>query len=261
MAAPLEGIRVVEVANYLAAPSAGALMADMGADVIKVEPPGGDVYRAFELASLGYDHDFATNYAFELDNRGKRSITVDLEAPGGPALVRRLAAGADVFLTNLIQRRRERFALTIEELQAANPSLIYASFSGYGTEGPDADRAGFDYAAFWARSGLMSLLGDPGAPPPLCRAGQGDHTTALNLLAAILAALRLRDQSGEGQVVDVTLLGTGLWTIGTDLAAALQAGHQPPRHDRERPPNALWNSYRCADGRWLLLVMLQPDRY
>jgi crotonobetainyl-CoA:carnitine CoA-transferase CaiB-like acyl-CoA transferase len=261
MAAPLEGIRVVEVANWLAAPAAAALMADLGADVIKVEPPGGDVFRQFNLRSIGYDYDFATNYAFELDNRGKRSITVDVTAPGGADVIRRLAAGADVFITNLIQRRRRQYGLTVEDIQALNQRVIYVSFTGYGTEGPDANRAGFDYAAFWARSGIMGLLGDPGSSPPLCRGGQGDQTTCLNLLAATLAALRLRDMTGEGQVVDVTLLQTGLWTIGTDLSAALVARQQPPRHDRTAPPNPIWNSYRCAGGKWVLLVMPQPDPY
>jgi len=259
MAAPLDGIRVLEVANWLAAPAAGALLADLGADVIKVEPPEGDAYREFLVRSLGYTHDFATNYGFQLDNRGKRSITVALDRPGGPELVRRLAAGCDVFLTNLIQQRRERFGLTWEAVHAASPRAIYASFSGYGTRGPDANRPGFDYAAFWARSGLMGLIGEPPSPPPLCRGGQGDHTTALNLLAAILVALRLRDATGEGQHVEVTLQGTGLWTLGGDVQAALVAREQPTRHDRRHPANPIWNSYPTAGDGWLLLVMPQPD--
>ena len=262
MVAPLEGIRVIEVANWLAAPSAAALMADLGADVIKVEPPGGDAYRAFNLGAdaIGAGGP-AVNHAFELDNRGKRSITVSLNQPGGPDLVRRLAAGADVFITNLLQPRRERYGLTVEDVRAASPRVVYVSFSGYGTEGPDAARAGFDYAAFWARSGVMNLLGEPEEPPVLCRPGQGDHTAALNLLASTLAALRLRDLTGEGQVVDVTLVGTGLWTVGTDFSGALASRRQPPRHSRARPRNPLWNAYRCADGRWILLVMVQPDAY
>jgi crotonobetainyl-CoA:carnitine CoA-transferase CaiB-like acyl-CoA transferase len=261
MPAPLSGIRVVEVANWLAAPSAAALMADLGAEVIKVEPPGGDAFRHLDLRGLGYDYEFQTNVAFELDNRGKQSIVVALDRPGGPELVRRLAAGADVFITNLIQSRRERYGLTVDEVCAVNRRLVYVSFSGYGTDTPDAERAGFDYSAFWARSGIMGLLGEPPSSPPLCRGGQGDHVTALNILAALLAALRLRDQTDDGQVVDVTLLGTGMWTIGTDLSAAVMARQQPRRHDRTRPANPIWNSYRCADGQWVLLVMPQPDPY
>ncbi len=261
MAAPLTGIRVLEVANWLAAPAAGALLADLGADVIKVEPPGGDVFREFLLRSMGYTHDFATNYAFQLDNRGKRSVTVALDKPGGPELVRRLAAGSDVFLTNLIQGRRVRYGLSWEDVRAVNARILYASFSGYGTRGPDENRPGFDYAAFWARSGLMGLLGEPPSPPPLCRGGQGDHTTALNILAAVLAALRLRDQTGEAQHIEVTLQGTGMWTLAGDLQAALVAREQPTRHARTQPANPIWNSYQAGDGAWILLVMPQPDPY
>jgi crotonobetainyl-CoA:carnitine CoA-transferase CaiB-like acyl-CoA transferase len=261
MTAPLAGIRVLEVANWLAAPAACALLADLGAEVIKVEPPSGDVYRAFVLRSMGYAHDFAGNYCFELDNRGKRSVSIALDKPGGPELVRRMAAGVDVFATNLIQGRRERYGLTFEDVCAVNPRAVYASFSGYGSRGPDRNRPGFDYAAFWARSGLMGLLGEPPSPPPLCRGGQGDHTSALNLLAAILVGLRLRDQTGKGQHVEVTLQGTGMWTLAGDLQAALVAREQPTRHDRSRPANPIWNSYRTSDGEWVLLVMPQPDPY
>jgi crotonobetainyl-CoA:carnitine CoA-transferase CaiB-like acyl-CoA transferase len=259
MPAPLDGIRVLEVANWLAAPAAGALLADLGADVIKVEPPEGDAFREFLLRSMGYTHEFAGNYAFQLDNRGKRSVTVALDKPGGPELVRRIASGCDVFLTNLIQQRRVRYGLTWEDVRGASPRVVYGSFSGYGTRGPDENRPGFDYAAFWARSGLMGLLGEPPSPPPLCRGGQGDHTSALNLLAAILAALRLRDATGEPQHVEVTLQGTGMWTLGSDVQAALVAREQPARHERSLPANPIWNSYRASCGGWLLLVMPQPD--
>jgi len=261
MVAPLAGIRVLEVASWLAAPSAAALMADMGAAVIKVEPPGGEAYRYSAFRAIESDVPVQTTYAFELDNRGKRSVTVDLGKPGAGTIIERLVQQADVFITNLIQRRRVQYGLTVEALQAINPRLIYTSFSGYGIETPDADRVGFDFAAFWARAGIQSLLGEPDEPPPPCRGGQGDHTTALNLLASTLAALRLRDQTGEGQVVDVTLVGTGIWTIGTDLSGALPTRKQPVRQSRKRPLNPLRNSYRCRDGRWLMLVMAQPDRY
>jgi crotonobetainyl-CoA:carnitine CoA-transferase CaiB-like acyl-CoA transferase len=261
MTAPLEGIRVLEVANWLAAPSAAALMADLGADVVKVEPPGGDPYRGFNFRAAGYDFDFAMNYAFELDNRGKRSITVALDQPGGPELVRRLAAGFDVFITNLFAERRARFGLAYEDIRMVNPRVVYGSFSGYGMVGPDANRPGFDYAAFWARSGIMSLMGAAGTPPALCRGGQGDHTACLALLSGILAALRVRDQVGEGQLVDVTLHGTGIWTLGTDLQMALVSKESPPRHDRTAPVNPLWNMYETRDGRWILLAMPASDPY
>ncbi len=259
MPAPLDGIRVLEVANWLAVPAATALMADMGAEVIKVEPPGtGDIYRHFLLSSLGYDFEFPTNYAFQLDNRGKRSVTIGLDRPGGPELVRELAATCDIFITNLVSERRVKYGLTVEDVHRVAPRSIYVSFSGYGTKGPDASRPGFDFAAFWAASGIMGLLAEPDAPPPLCRGGQGDHSTSLNILSATLAALRMRDLTGEGQHVETTLQASGMWTIAGDYAAALASRVDAPRITRKSPTNPIWNSYRCADGLWVLLVMPVP---
>ena len=259
MTAPLAGIRVIEAATWLAAPSAAALLADLGADVVKIEPPGGDPWRHFDTSSMGFEEPSAIQYGFEFDNRGKRSIAVDLRRPGAAELVRRLCEDADVFVTNLMQR--ERWGIDAETLRAANPALIHAAVSGYGEQGPAADREGFDYAAFWASSGIMGLSGEPSSPPPFCRTGQGDHATALNLLSAILVALRLRDQSGEGQSVEVNLMQTGLWTIGADAAVAAVSGEQPRRYDRSRPWNPIRNSYQTKDGRWLLLGMTQADRF
>jgi crotonobetainyl-CoA:carnitine CoA-transferase CaiB-like acyl-CoA transferase len=261
MVAPLAGIKVVEVANWLAAPSCAALMRDMGAEVIKVEPPGGDTWRHTAERDGRAPQPHPTTYAFELDNRGKRSITVDLGKPGGPELVRRLTADADVFITNLIQPRRVAFGLTDIELMQLFPRLIYVSLSGYGIEGPEAGRAAYDYSAFWTRSGIMSLLTRPEDAPVVCRTGQGDHATALNLLAATLAALRARDMTGEGQFVDITLVGTGVWTIGSDVSNVLQIGEQPATRIRTQPPSPLTNTYRTADGRWILMIMNPPDRY
>lgn len=254
MAAPLDGIRVIEVSSWIAAPASTALMADLGAEVIKVEPPGGDDLRAFSLRSYGLDFDFATNYIFELDNRGKKSITVDLGKPGGPELVQKLGASCDVFVTNLIARRAARYGLTYEDVLRTNPGVVYASISGFGSKGPDQDRPGFDVSAFWARSGIMSMIGEPDAPPAQCRGGQGDHTTSLNLLAAVLAGLRMKDQTGEGQRVEVSLQGTGMWTLAGDFAAALVSKQQAPRMSRDAPGHPVWNHYLCGDDRWVLLV-------
>ncbi len=259
MVAPLEGIRVLEVANWVAAPSCAALMADMGADVVKVEPPGGDALRG--IVEQPPVESFPGNLTFELDNRGKRSIVIDMQRPGGAALVRRLAAGVDVFVTNLTQPRAERFGLTFEQLRRVNPQVVYSVFSGYGTSGPDAARRGFDFTSFWAHSGIQSVLGEPPSPPPLCRRSQGDHTSALNLLAATLAALRLRDATGEAQRCEVALQRTGMWTIAGDVQRALVTGEQPPRHDRVHPSNPIFNSYPTSDDRWVMLAMAQTDRY
>jgi len=259
MTSPCDGLKVVEVANWVAGPAACAIFRDMGAEVLKVEPPEGDALRAFKMRNLGFDTDL--NTAFELDNRGKRSLVLDLEKPAARGVMARLVRDADVFLTNLTQPRREKYGLTFEALSAMNPRLVYTSLTGYGTQGPEHWRPGFDYAAFWARSGIMATLGEPPSPPPLCRGGQGDHTTALNLVLATLAALRLRDRTGQAQYADVTLYGTGMWTIAGDLSAALITKAHPLRHDRTAPANPIWNSYPVRDGRFVLLVHPDPQPF
>ncbi|MBK9341596.1 MAG: CoA transferase [Dehalococcoidia bacterium] len=163
MPAPLSGITVIEAANYVAAPSAGALMADLGATVIKIEPPGGEVMRG--VIPTGAPGNMPFNFLFELENRGKKSVTIALDSEGGPELLLRLLETADVFLTNLMMPRLQRFGLTPESCLARNPRLVFVAVTGYGLEGPDATRPGFDFSAFWTRSGIMSLVGHPGAPP------------------------------------------------------------------------------------------------
>ena len=257
MVSPLEGITVVEAANYVAAPSAGGLMADLGANVIKVEPPGGEVMRG--VIPVGTDVPF--NFLFELENRGKRSATIALDAPGGPELLLRLLEKADVFLTNFMPPRMEKFGLTPATVFERNRRIIYVSVTGYGLTGPDAARPGFDFSAFWARSGIMSLVGHPEAPPVLSRIAQGDHTTGINALAATLAALRMRDSTGEGQLVEISLQQTGAYTIATDLAKSLIDGKQPKTHDRTAPDNPMFNTYPTSDEHWILLVHMTPDPY
>lgn len=261
MVAPLGGLRVIEVATFVAAPAAATLLADMGADVVKVEAPGGDPWRHFLWDRQGWQATFETNHAFDLDNRGKRSITVDISKPEGAALVRRLCADADIFVTNLIPERRERVGLSPEALHEVNPRLIYASLTGYGDVGPEANRLGFDHAAFWARSGIMGLMGEPPSPPPFCRNGQGDHSASLALLSAILVALRTRDLTGDGQHAEVNLQAAGMWTIGSDIQMALTSREQPRRYDRRAPWNPIRNTYRTRDGRWIVLGMSQGDRF
>ncbi len=263
MVAPLEGIRVLEVANWLAAPSAAALLADLGADVVKIEHPAGDAWRhvLMQGRNPNFDPDTDVDAPYELDNRGKRGVALSLERPGASDVVKRMVAEADIFVTNLTAPRIARYDLGSEALMALNPRLIYVVLTGYGTRGPDNAKTAFDYSAYWSRSGIMSLIGEPGGPPMPCRPGQGDHATSLNMLSGALAALRLRDLTGEGQVVEVTLQRTGAWTIGADVSASLILEDQPGRIDRVRPGNPLFNSYETADGRWLMLVMPTGDRY
>ena len=261
MAGPLDGIRVLEVANWLAAPATGVLLSDMGADVVKVEPPEGDAWRGFNMASLGFATDFATNYAFELDNRNKRSITLDLSKEEGRKVVLRLAEKADVFITNLVPRRLDRFRLDYKELSARNSRLVYMSFTGYGDRGPERDRLGFDYAAFWARSGIMSLLGEPGALPAIQRGGMGDHISCLAMATGILAALFERERTGVGQELSTSLLNVGLWVLGTDLQTSLIARDNPRRRPRTEALNPMWNTYRSKDDKWMMLVNPRWDPF
>ncbi len=256
--APLAGIDVVEVANWLAAPNCAALMADMGANVVKVEPLEGDSYRRAYTALYGDDFVSPT---FQFDNRGKRGICVNLEHPRGPEIVRTLATRAQVFVTNLTRARLERYRLTDRHIHDVAPGAVYAVLSGFGTEGPDSERSAFDQTAFWARSGAMSVFGDRDDGPLISRPGYGDRTTSLNLLASILAALRLQEQTGEGQYVEVTLQRTGIWALATDVTNTLYQRMQPEKTSRKEPPNAIWNYFRTADDRWFAMVSPLPIPY
>jgi len=261
MRAPLEGVRVIEVASFVAVPAAGTLLADLGADVVKVEVPAGELYRHVRPRFFGHQSDFPENPPFHMDNRGKRSIGLDLTRPEAQEAVRRMADRAEIFLTNLLPARRRKYGLDHETLLARNPRLLVGAINGYGSGGEEADRPAFDYAAYWARTGMMDLMRDAGVAPSLQRPGVGDHAAAVNLVCGLLAAMRLRDADGRGRYVETSLFQTGLHVLGTDVSNALVTGECPPRHDRTRPPNPLWNSYPTAGGRWVLLVMVEPDRY
>ncbi len=261
MSRPLAGVKVVEVANWIAVPGAGALMADLGAEVIKVEPPRGDAMRNLIRKPAVEDARKDLDTSFQLENRGKRSIAIDLEAAEGRALVHRLLREADVLTTNLLPERMARYELDPDRVHAIAPRIVHVSLSAFGHEGAEADRTGFDLMAFFARSGVTDILTDPDGAPPTWRPGQGDHSTALNLLAATLAALRLRDQTGRGQVVRTSLLQTGTYTLGCDFATALIDRKRPPRTPLAERPNALYRPWLCKDGRWVLLMMLNARLY
>ena len=253
----LSDIRVLEIANWVAGPSAGAVLADLGAEVIKVEPLVGDSMRGklrqpSKRAGVRAEL-LAADVPFHLDNRGKRSIAVDLGDPRGADLVRRLARRADVVLTNLLPGRLARYGLGPEQLRAVDPRLVYAIVTAHGTAGDDADRTGFDLTTFFGRGAVGSLIGEPGEPPPAFRPGQGDHPTGLALLAGILAALRVRDRTGEGQVVETSLLRVAAWTIGCDVSVALVDRTQPRKRPRDEPVSPLNTRYRCGDDVWITL--------
>jgi crotonobetainyl-CoA:carnitine CoA-transferase CaiB-like acyl-CoA transferase len=257
----LDDVRVLELANWVAGPSAAALLADLGADVVKVEPRSGDSMRRRLRQPRRGEGVPAVDAAFHLDNRGKRSLAVDLADERGAELVRTLAARVDVVITNLLPARAARFGLGPDQLRGDHPELIYAIVTGYGTAGEDADRTAFDQTAFFGRGGVMSLIGEPDGPPPAFRSGQGDHPTGLALLSGILAALRVRDRTGEGQVVETALLRTAAWTIGCDVSVALVDGHQPTRRARDQALSPMNTRYRCGDGRWINLTGIDPRQW
>jgi crotonobetainyl-CoA:carnitine CoA-transferase CaiB-like acyl-CoA transferase len=253
MPGPLDDIKVLEIANWIAAPSATALMADMGASVIKVEPPTGDSMRDKLRQPTWPEGVTPTDVAFQLDNRGKQSIAVDLGDERGIALVHRLVLEADVFVTNLLPERLARYGLGIEALRAEHPALVLAVVSGQGTSGPEANKLAFDTTAYFGRGGVLSLIGEPGDPPHHPRPGQGDHPTGLALLVGILAALRVRDRTGRGQVVETALLRSAAWSIGVDVAAALVDRRQPARRGRTHAVSPMNTRYQCGDGTWLIM--------
>ena len=252
---------MVEVASFVAAPACGALLADLGADVIKVEVPWGEIYRHGRPSFAGYESDFAGAPHFHMDNRGKRSLALDLALPQAADVLAKIIAGADVVLTNMLPDRQRKYGIDPETLRARHPALIIARLSGYGPDGPEANAPAFDYSTYWARTGLMDQLHEPGAPPPFQRPGMGDHSASLSLAVGILSALRTRDRDGQGQVIDVCLQHIGFYIEGNDAAMALVTGESPPPHDRRKARNPLWNHYRCADDRWIFLVMIESDRY
>jgi len=259
---PLEDIRVVEIASFVAVPSAGALLSDLGADVIKVEIPEGEIMRHSRPRTAGYKSELSETPHFHMDNRGKRSLTLDLaSAPAREALLR-VIDGADVVLTNMLPERLQRFGLDSETLRAARPRLITASLNGYGTVGDEANAPAFDYTAYWARTGFMDSLHEADAAPAFLRPGVGDHAAALALSTGILSALRMRDRDGgQGQDITVNLMHMGFYIQGNDVSPVMSTGQEVPRHDRRQPRNPLWNHYATKDERWLFLVMIDSERY
>jgi len=262
MSGALEGITIIELAIWAAAPAGGGIMADWGAEVIKVEDPnGGDPFRGFLSTGVGAATSSSINGSFDSDNRNKKSIAVDIHTAEGREIVYRLVEKADVFLTNLRPAAIERYGLTYSALKARNPGLIYVGVTGYGNVGPEKDRAAFDYAGFWARSGIMATMGEPEAPPPGQRPGMGDHTTAIAVAAATTAALFARERTRVGQEVQLSLFRTGMWVDSMDIQTALLNRQDIPRLSRTAVGNPLFNAYRAQDGKWLQLVMLQSDRH
>jgi crotonobetainyl-CoA:carnitine CoA-transferase CaiB-like acyl-CoA transferase len=253
------GLKVVDLASFIAGPAAATVLSDFGADVIKVEPPGfGDPYRILHRTPPNPASD--VDYAWQLTNRNKRGIALDLKSPAARDVLEALAKWADVFVTNYPPRVRKSLKVTYEDVAPLNERLIYADITGYGDFGPAADEPGYDITAYWARSGLMATTRDAGGDPTLPIPGIGDHATAISLYSAIVTGLYQREKTGKGARVTTSLIAEGAWAAATWIAGALEGAKFFGLHDRKNPPNALLNPYPTSDGRWILLVVAQQDR-
>lgn len=260
---PLHGVRVVEVATHVFVPMAGAVLAEWGADVVKVEHPvTGDPYRALVTAGL-HNVWHGVDPFFQSANRGKRSVGLDLARPDGRAVLGRLLAGADVFTTSLRADARQRLGVEVDDVQRDEPSIVYVRGTAFGPRGPDAGRGGYDTGSYWARSGMQDLFTAPDAPfPAPTRPAFGDVVGGLSLAGGIAAALVRRGVTGEPSVVDSSLLAAGMWQVQTDVVNARLGDEDlhPRAPDRSAARNPLMLPYRTRDGRFVLLMMLTPDR-
>jgi formyl-CoA transferase len=251
------GLKVVDCASWIAGPAAATILSDFGADVIKLEPPGvGDPWRA-AVPVPGK----ATDYWWQLTSRNKRSLAIDLKPADGLAVLHRLIASADVFITNFPLPVRERLKIAAADLLAINPRLVYGSISAYGELGAEAARTGFDATAYWARTGLMDMVrATADTDPARSMPGMGDHPTATALYAAIVTALYRRERTGRGGVAQTSLLQNGLWANSCFVQNRLFGEHVVPRPPRAQTPSALANHYRCRDGRWFLMALHNEAR-
>jgi crotonobetainyl-CoA:carnitine CoA-transferase CaiB-like acyl-CoA transferase len=260
----MDGIRVVEVASWTYVPMAGAVLAEWGADVIKVEhPETGDPQRGLATSGLLPKGPGDVNFMIELPNRGKRSVGLDLKSERGRQLLLDLVKTADVFLTNWRPKARRAARIDVEDLRAVNPRLIYAKGTGHGERGPEAERGGYDGCTYWARGGSADIISDPD-DYPLMQPGPayGDVIGGLTIAGGISAALFHRERTGEALTVDSSLLAMGAWATGASvLMAGLFGFSRFPRGNRKKVPNPIVNTYRTSDGRYLSLIMLESDRY
>lgn len=266
MRRPMEGVRVLEVAQYTFVPAAGAVLADWGADVIKIEHPvTGDAQRGLrQLGKVPIDGD--VNPLMEHANRGKRSVTLDIRTERGRELLGEMAKTSDVFLTNFLPDARRKLGIDIDDIRAVNPDIVYVRGSAYGSEGPEAEHGGYDMTGFWSRGGSAAsatpsdLDGVVSQPGP----AYGDSLGGMTIAGGIAAALLARERTGETSVLDVSLLGVGVWAMGVAVDAAIQTGipwQAGPGGANVAPTNPLTGSYRTSDGRFIGLSMLQGFRY
>jgi crotonobetainyl-CoA:carnitine CoA-transferase CaiB-like acyl-CoA transferase len=251
------GLKVVDLASFIAGPSAAVILSDFGADVIKVEPPAGDLWRhGHQIPPQPQAKDA---YPWHLANRNKRGITLDLKSPTAQQVLEKLVNWADVLIVNTPHPARKKLKLEYDDVAQWNPRLIYADVTGFGEKGPDAGLPGFDITSYWARSGLLSMTRDAGAPPTWPVAGSGDNATAVGLYSAIVTALYRRERTGKGSYVTTSLLSQGVWSASVSIQAALCEAKFFAPHDRKNPANAALNVYQASDGTWFVLIVT-PDK-
>jgi crotonobetainyl-CoA:carnitine CoA-transferase CaiB-like acyl-CoA transferase len=251
------GLKVVDFASFIAGPSAAVILSDFGADVIKVESPAGDLWRiGHKIPPQPAAKDA---YPWHLANRNKRGITLDLKSPSAQQVLEKLVKWADVFIVNTPHPARKKLKLEYDDVVQWNPRLIYADVTGFGENGPDSGLPGFDITSYWARSGLLSMTRDAGAPPTWPVAGSGDNATAVGLYSAVVTALYRRERTGKGSYVTTSLLAEGVWSASVSIQAALCDAKFFAPHDRKNPANAALNVYKSADGTWFLLIVT-PDK-
>ncbi|HEY6804922.1 MAG TPA: CoA transferase [Pyrinomonadaceae bacterium] len=251
------GLKVVDLASFVAAPGAAVILGDFGADVIKVEPPAGDPWRhGNQVPPQPYAKQ---PYQWHLANRNKRSLTLDLKSPGAAPILEKLVKWADVLIVNTPHPARKKLKLEYEDVAQWNPRVIYADVTGFGDKGPDANLPGFDITSYWARSGLLSMTRDVGAPPTWPVGGSGDNATAVGLYSAIVTALYRRDRTGKGSQVTTSLLAEGVWSASVSIQAALSGAKFYGLHDRTHPANAALNVYQSSDATWFVLIVT-PDK-
>jgi formyl-CoA transferase len=251
------GLKVVDLASFIAGPSAAVILSDFGADVIKIEPPNGDLWRhGHQIPPQPQAKDA---YPWHLANRNKRGMALDLKSPSAQKVLEKLVKWADVFIVNTPHPARKRLKLEYDDVVQWNPRLIYADVTGFGEKGPDAELPGFDITSYWARSGLLSMTRDAGASPTWPVAGSGDNATAVGLYSAIVTALYRRERTGKGSHVTTSLLAQGVWSASVSIQAALCEAKFFALHDRKNPANAALNVYRAGDGTWFVLIVM-PDK-
>src|SRR5882724_900178 len=253
------GVRIIELAQFVFVPAAGAVLADLGAEVIKIEAPSGDPYRTLRIADGRQTK--SANLAMEQNNRGKKSLALDLKRAEGRELLLKLAETADIFLTSLRPAALERLLLGVDELQARNPRLIYVRGNGLGFRGEEANRPGYDASVFWARGGFAHVLTPPGQPPIRPRPALGDHASAMNIAFGMAAALFNRERTGRGSLVEISLLSSAMWTLSADVTLSQALSDTELTRVATEGRYALTRAYETSDGRWIQLMFLDPERY